>query len=157
MTVNLLEQNYLHLLKKIEKESFIYSVNSPISRKKELGQFFTDSSVANYMSSLFSFKKSINKKLKILDCGAGHGILAIALLYKLVTKGYKDIELTLYEIDNKAVEYLNDNLKVFKERHEFIKFSYTIIQENFILDNNSDKFDYLTPRHQIHLTYKKSF
>ncbi len=143
MTVNLLEQNYLYLLKKIEKESFSYSDNSPISRKKSLGQFFTDSSVANYMSGLFSFKKSIDKKLKVLDCGAGHGILALALLYKLISKGYKIIELTLYEIDDKAVKYLNDNLKLFKERHNSIEFSYTIIQKNFILDNCSDKFDYI--------------
>ncbi|SFV58433.1 Modification methylase PstI [hydrothermal vent metagenome] len=143
MTVNLLEQNHLYLLNKIEKESFAYSVNSSISRKKKLGQFFTDSSVANYMSTLFSFKKSIDKKLKVLDCGAGHGVLAIALLYKLVTKGYKTIELTLYEIDNEALKYLDDNLKLFKENHDSINFSYTIIQKNFILDNGSNKFDYI--------------
>ena len=143
MTVNLLEQNYLYLLKKIEKESFSYSINSSKLRKKEFGQFFTDSSVANYMSSLFSFKKNIHSKLKILDCGAGHGILAIALLYKLVTQGYKTIELTLYEIDDKALNQLDKNLRDFKDTHSSIAFSYTIIQENFILDKGSDKFDYI--------------
>lgn len=143
MTVNLLEQNYLHLLKKIEKESFSYSLDSPISRKKELGQFFTDSSVANYMSGLFSFKKDIDKRLKVLDCGAGHGILAIALLYRLVTKGYKVIELTLYEIDVEILRYLDDNLKSFQKYHSSIEFSYTIIRENFILDDCSDRFDYI--------------
>jgi len=143
MTVSLVEQNYIDFLKIIEKESAEYSTLSNTLLKKELGQFFTDSSVAKYMSNLFDFNISIDKKIELLDCGAGHGILSIALLYRLVVKGYRNIDLTLYEIDENVVETLENNLNFFAKKHTKLKLSYKIIKKNFILDEHNKKFDYI--------------
>jgi adenine-specific DNA-methyltransferase len=143
MTVNLIEQNYINFLKTIEKESADYSAISNSSLKKELGQFFTDSSVAKYMSNLFDFNIPVDEKIELLDCGAGHGILAVALLYRLVLKGYIYINLTLYETDENVLETLEKNLTFFTKRYTKIKLSYKIIKKNFILDEHNKKFDYI--------------
>jgi adenine-specific DNA-methyltransferase len=49
--------------------------------KKELGQFFTSSAIANFMANMFSDTKIEERKL--LDCGAGIGSLTIPAIHKL--------------------------------------------------------------------------
>ena len=143
MTVDLVKQNYIDFLLTIEKESSLYSQNSSFGIKKNLGQFFTDASVAKFMAEMFSCSLPRTNKVSILDCGAGHGILAIALLSRLVLEGYNSIELTLYEIDDLALGKLNENLIEFSLKYPYLDFSYTIKNSNFILDNIKEKFDYI--------------
>ena len=64
-------------------ERFIASV--PKAKRKKYGQFFTNSTTAKFMASLFSFDLSI-QKIEILD--AGTGILAAAVVQKLNELGY---------------------------------------------------------------------
>ena len=62
-------------------ERFIASV--PKAKRKKYGQFFTNSTTAKFMASLFCFDLS-KQKIEILD--AGTGILAV--VQKLYELGY---------------------------------------------------------------------
>ena len=64
-------------------ERFIASV--PKAKRKKYGQFFTNSTTAKFMASLFCFDLS-KQKIEILD--AGTGILAAAVVQKLYELGY---------------------------------------------------------------------
>ena len=66
-------------------ERFIASV--PKAKRKKYGQFFTNSTTAKFMASLFCFDLS-KQKIEILDAGAGTGILAAAVVQKLYELGY---------------------------------------------------------------------
>ena len=62
-------------------ERFIASV--PKAKRKKYGQFFTNSTTAKFMASLFCFDLS-KQKIEILDAG----ILAAAVVQKLYELGY---------------------------------------------------------------------
>ena len=141
MTISLVHQSHIDLLKAIENKAFVYAQTTSSDQKKKLGQFFTDHRIANFMATLFSLHLPKSRTVDILDCGAGHGILSIALLYKLIKKGYNEINLTLYEIDPNILQDLNHNLKDFKREHPGIIFNYSIIEKNFILDILNKTFD----------------
>lgn len=70
-------------------ERFIASV--PKAKRKKYGQFFTNSTTAKFMASLFCFDLS-KQKIEILDAGAGAGtgtgILTAAVVQKLYELGY---------------------------------------------------------------------
>lgn len=77
-------------------ERFIASV--PKAKRKKYGQFFTNSTTAKFMASLFCFDLSKQKR-EILDAGAGTGtgILAAAVVQKLYELGYvRKIYVTCY-------------------------------------------------------------
>lgn len=143
MTVNVREQNYFQLVHQIEKSSAWYAKNTSSPQKKKLGQFFTDYTIAEYMASLFNFTQHSEQEIDVLDCGAGHGILSIALIHRLIVHGYSNITLTLYELDSNVTDELNKNLAALKNQYPYINFSYTIINNNFILDHIPNRFDYI--------------
>ena len=64
-------------------ERFIASV--PKAKRKKYGQFFTNSTTAKFMASLFCFDLS-KQKIEILD--AGTGILSAAVVQKLYELGF---------------------------------------------------------------------
>ena len=64
-------------------ERFIASV--PKAKRKKYGQFFTNSTTAKFMASLFCFDLS-KQKIEIFD--GGTGILAAAVVQKLYELGY---------------------------------------------------------------------
>jgi len=141
MTVSLTDQTHTNLLKTIEYKASVYAKTTSSNQKKQLGQYFTDFRIADYMANLFSFKMSKNKTVEILDCGAGHGILSISLLNILVKKGYTAFDLTLYEIDSDVLQDLHQNLLSYKKEHPHITLNYRVIEKNFILDPIKKKFD----------------
>ncbi len=141
MTISLTDQTHTNLLKTIEYKASVYAKTTSSDQKKQLGQFFTDYRIADYMANLFSFETSRNETIEILDCGAGHGILAISLLNILIQKGYKKFDLTLYEIDPGVLRDLHQNLSSYKEEHPDITLHYRVIEKNFILDPIRSKFD----------------
>ena len=125
----------------IENQYINYNNLNDEIHKKQFGQYFTDKSIADYMSSLFINK---NQDIKILDCGAGNGILSISLINKLSKYNFtKNIELTLYEIDNNIIPLLTSNLNKLQNKLNNINIKINIIEKNFILDNNQNKFDYI--------------
>ncbi len=104
-------------------------------QKRKFSQYFTPAGIAAFMVSLFTISQK-NESIKILDPGAGAGILSTALLDKILEKNnnLKNIEVTAVEIDyslHKHIEdsYENCNLKCINAG---IKLSYKIVHENFI-------------------------
>ena len=109
------------------------------NERKKIGQFFTSKETANFMSNLSKINKS---SIRILDAGAGTGILSIALLEKLDNnKNIKEIEIDLYENDENIVDILEKNISSSKLLLKKLT-NYNIIQKNFILDDDIEKEKY---------------
>lgn len=106
--------------------SFVETVDK--DDRKTYGQFFTAQKSAEFMSAMFNV--DIDKPvLKILDAGAGSGILSVALVENLRNRGYHgEIILVCYETDDKVLGLLKNNLESIKD----INFSFDIRQENYI-------------------------
>lgn len=106
---------------------FIASV--PKSKRKSYGQFFTTGTTAQYMAGLFCFDHT-KTELKILDAGAGTGILTAAVIDKLFNDGYKgNVCMTCYETDPNVLPVLTQNLELLKSEY---RFSYEIKTDNYI-------------------------
>ncbi len=144
------EKKHIGLLEKviINTDDFIQSV--PKSQRKKFGQFFTTGASARFMAELFNIDLS-KKRLKILDAGAGTGILSAALVERIFKDGYKGaVHLVCYETDLKVLPILEKNL-VFA--HLKYGISYEIKSENYItsqffgvntlLDQDCQKYDYI--------------
>ena len=85
------------------------SFNAATSREErsQIGQFLTPLSIADFMASLF---KPVTKDIRILDPGAGAGVLFSALISKLVAqkKRPSSIEVVAYETDKVILPLLRD-------------------------------------------------
>ncbi|BBW98769.1 HsdM family class I SAM-dependent methyltransferase [Geobacillus subterraneus] len=106
------------------------------SNRKKIGQFFTPPAVATYMANLMEHNTST---IKILDAGAGTGILAGALCERILEQSnINTVHIDLYENDENVLPVLRANMELVREVLEKNgkRFSYNIIQENFILDNS---------------------
>lgn len=113
-----------------------YAKNVTIQHKKNNGQYFTPTEIANFMAGLSNFDK---EKLKILDPGCGTAILSCSLIEQLTKQNdlLKEIDLDVYETDQNillytqaALNYLTQWLKQYK-----IKLSVRINTNDFVLVN----------------------
>lgn len=121
------------MIKQIEQTTLEYQKKVSKKERKSKAQFFTTLSIAEYMSSL-SKRYDDSKALNVLDCGAGTGILICSLIDKLKNDGFNnEINIDLYENDEKVIEVLRENMKFYSERYEGLNIN--IIQDNFILAN----------------------
>lgn len=105
------------------------------TKRREYGQFFTPITVADFMARLFTLTGS---RLRILDPGAGTGILACAVCESLAASGaIREIEVDVYESDLQLVEYLERSLSYLQSwlGDRNIKVRFTVRQEDFILAN----------------------
>ncbi|MFY4862829.1 Eco57I restriction-modification methylase domain-containing protein [Aliarcobacter butzleri] len=85
---------------------------------------------------MISIKKDKSKLLYILDAGAGDGLLSISAVIKCIKLGYKNIHVTLYEIDNELIENLNSNFSDLIN-HKLLKninLTFEIICKDFIVE-----------------------
>ncbi len=123
-----------------------------ITLKEKYEQFYTPSTIANYMASFF--RESKKNKIKVLDPGTGMGSLTIAFILTVLTWKNKPnkIELTLYEIDTTVREHLEIILKELSSisLEKNIELSWQVEWCDFIEDNVSkiqsnsfDMFDYV--------------
>ncbi|MDC3424253.1 SAM-dependent methyltransferase [Aquibacillus sp. 3ASR75-11] len=104
------------------------TVNPLLKRKSELGQFFTPSSIAQFMASLFAKEKMKNPR--VLDAGAGIGSLTSAFLVQLISENLsRSANVNLIEIDEYLEEQLTDILSMFEDE---INISANIVIEDFI-------------------------
>ncbi len=103
------------------------------SQSKELGQFFTESKTADYMASMLDSIGNV-ELVKILDAGAGEGILTTSAARRCLELGNRRVHAILFEID-KQLSTLEKNLDrlagIFIKKGG--KFSYEIHNEDFIL------------------------
>ena len=113
-----------------------YIDHMPKSLRKKYGQFFTSSETAEFMASLFTVPHQ--KKVSILDPGAGTGILSVALIERLQKQTeIEEIELICYENDLNILELLHSNLQWVCQRAQK-KISYQVVTENYILSQIAD-------------------
>ena len=125
MIVENIYDNSIDYIKDIEK-----------TKRKHIGQFFTPAPVAKYMASLSDTSDS---SVRILDAGAGSGILTAALCEHIVTNSrIKNIDIDLYENNEDVLPLLISNVKYIKDFLELNnkKVNTKIIPKNFILSNS---------------------
>jgi adenine-specific DNA-methyltransferase len=124
MIVNYIYETTLNYVKSVSKNV-----------RKNIGQFFTPPSVANYMAGLMEHNQNT---VKLLDTGAGTGILIGALCQRIINNPLiRNVIVDLYENSTDIVPLLRENMEYIKnvlEEHGKT-LHYEIIQENFILHN----------------------
>ena len=90
-------------------EAFLNAVTR--TERKKYGQFFTSELSAIYMASMFKINLEADC-IRLLDAGAGSGILSVALIERIRNMGYQgEIILTCFENDHKIIPLLAENLK----------------------------------------------
>ena len=109
-----------------------YIAQMPKVQRKKYGQFFTSKETAVFMASLFDIPTG-RTSLKILDPGAGSGILAIALVDRIqAVSNIRHIDLVCYETDKNVIPLLRSNLD-WVCQHADIDVVYQIVSDNYIL------------------------
>ena len=142
------------MLEKIIELTNLYIENMPKKERKKYGQFFTSMETARFMASLYECPAG-KSCIKVLDAGAGSGILSCAFIEWVEQFDYiSEIDLVCYENDENVLEILKENLEYCKEKSTK-RIKYDIKTENYItsqyLDFNSmiggnttpPKFDYV--------------
>jgi len=118
---------------RIEKEENDSYFISESVHQVNLAQFFTPTKIADFMASLFDLNKS---KIRILDPGAGEGILSQAIIDRIIKERIRltEIEVVAIEFDSKLLEILESKYKIALDncRKAGIDFSYKIINKDFI-------------------------
>ncbi|WP_343363308.1 Eco57I restriction-modification methylase domain-containing protein [Listeria seeligeri] len=128
------------MLNTILEQTNIYLDSMPKSNRKKYGQFFTSGETAKFMAELFDIPKD-KKSLRILDAGAGSGILSCAVVERLqLVNSIKSIYLVCYENDQNIVKLLNENLEYIKN-HSTIHIDYEVREKNYILDQKFEIAD----------------
>ena len=123
----------------IEQKDDVISLQSAFLRSKSLesrrtlGQFFTGSVVSDYMASLVVKPKS--ETIRILDAGAGTGILTASTALHCLGMGCKTVHAVLYELDYEAVASLEQTLNIVQRKFckQLATFTYEIFCEDFVL------------------------
>ncbi len=128
-------------------EKFVTSI--PKADRKRYGQFFTSELTARFMASLFTLDFT-KDELRLLDAGAGTGLLTAALVEHLRQEGYSGtIRVTCYENDAKVLPVLKQNLELLRERAGI---KYEICTDNYLTSQNFLEQDlYREPRPQYDL------
>lgn len=129
--------NYLEtiddLTQKADLIKYTYLKNNSVQNRKKYSQFFTPSGIAAFMASLFDLDKST---IRILDPGAGTGILSVAVIESLLNSPnqIKQIELIVIEIDETLEKHLHKSFDICADKckEQGIDFTYKIISEDFI-------------------------
>lgn len=129
------------MLEKIIDLTNQYIDKMPKKERKKYGQFFTSMTTARFMAGLYNISESMDK-VKVLDAGAGSGILACAFVERLESLDFvKDVELTCYENDSNVLPLLQSNLAYCKE-HSSKNITINILTDNYILSQYLD-FNYM--------------
>lgn len=111
------------------------SLNSTTSRadRSEIGQFLTPFSIADFMSSFF---EATTKEVRILDPGAGAGVLFAACVKKLLSqkKLPASMEVVAYETDKAILPYLQETIDKCTElcKKRKVRFTGIIREDDFI-------------------------
>lgn len=119
-----------------ERLGLWYAPHRTAEHKKQLGQYQTPLAVAYYMAGLF---RASSSSLRILDPGAGTGILSCALceIIASVPSELREIDLVAYEIDPTIARCLGACLAYTQQWLECrnVTLRYRIVVEDVILAN----------------------
>lgn len=112
------------------------------SNGRPVGQVFTPANVARFMASRI---RSIPERIRILDAGAGAGILTAAVCDRIATlKKRRTVFAELWETDRHLLPILRQTMERCGEqlRASGHAFDFQILTDDFILDGSgSDLFD----------------
>lgn len=118
------------------------------AKSKEFGQFFTSFEIAKYMSRMITVEAGLENEVRILDAGAGEGILGISAVLHCIELGYTKISLLLYEVDPELIEHISTKVAQLFELNicKTIDLQVEIKDEDFILSRpdqqeNIPRFD----------------
>lgn len=113
----------------LEKERISHAIETSLNHKESLGQYFTPYPIAKFMSSLFP---ETDKKIKLLDPGAGIGTLSCSFMERIIKEKWNtpEIHVSAYDIDKNVFNTLNENIA--NSSSEFKKSDYEIISEDFL-------------------------
>ena len=129
------------MLEKIIDLTNQYIDSMPKKERKKYGQFFTSMETARFMAGLYDVSENMDT-VKVLDPGAGSGILICAFIERLETLNFvKNVELTCYENDSNVLPLLWDNLAFCKE-YSSKNITINILTDNYILSQYLD-FNYM--------------
>lgn len=112
--------------------------------KSEHGQFLTPTAIAAFMGSLAissSAKFAPGSTVRILDPGAGSGVLSCAICEALATSEAPPgrVELTVYEVESGLLKHLRSTLEYLtiwlSERTPAVELSFALLSFDFVLDN----------------------
>ncbi len=112
--------------------------------KKELGQYFTGLETADYMAEMI---QPVNAPVvRIMDAGAGTGVLAFSASLRCLKIGHRRIHAVLYEIDKSILPQLEANMRHISQifKNQGGKFTFKIYNEDFVLsrpDRSKERFD----------------
>lgn len=110
------------------------------THRSKLGQFMTPSPIARYMASMFS---PTSGNLKLLDPGAGAGVLTAALVERLCNSSVKphSASLVCYELAPELIDHLSNTLNesVHQLESDKIKASFNVNAGDFILCNSNGR------------------
>ena len=111
-----------------------YCEANPVSDRKLKGQIFTPPKIASFMAGLFASQKST---IRILDPGAGTGILVAAVCDRLIQENRQNLEILVhvYENDKNVLPFLKSTLEACKNALNTVNCSmdYQIFNDDFIL------------------------
>ena len=136
----------MQTLKKLKEESLldysfrlsnIYKENQQKDVRKGKGQFFTAPNIAKFMASLANIEK---QEIRILDPGAGTGILTAAIFDLIInnSKNPMKIYLDVYETDKSIISLLNSFLleskRELSNHNHYLSFN--IYDKDFVITNS---------------------
>ncbi len=99
-----------NMLEKIIELTNEYIEEMPKKERKKYGQFFTSIETARYMAGLYHTETN-RLQLRVLDAGAGSGILTCALIERLdKIEDIKEIIVTCYENDEECITIITGKL-----------------------------------------------
>lgn len=125
------------LLRQAEGLRLEASLQLDSQSRPALGQYFTPIAVARLIAQIV--EPLANEKIRLLDAGAGTGMLTAAFVAAACRwqKRPKEISVTAFEIDRNLLPYLERILDACRSlcRKYEIKFSFEIENKNFILES----------------------
>lgn len=129
------------LLNQIHQLQLAFASEQTRSSKRSLGQFLTNDVVAAFMCEHIDV--SGMKHVRVLDAGAGAGILGVAAVLRCIEQGVESVELDVFEIDNNILDLLKQNLKLLEVEcsKNCVSLNYRILHRDYILDEHHEKYD----------------
>jgi len=104
------------------------------NHRSDLGQFFTPSSIAEFMASMFN---AMPEEVRLLDAGAGTGSLTVAFIQRacLEDPSPHSIQATAYEIDPDICQYLEMSMQDCETacEKEGVEYTSRVLNEDFII------------------------
>ena len=130
------------MLRTIEMYTNEYKDTTQKEIRKKKGQFFTPAEVSMRMAAVEN-KYPKNQLIRVLDPGAGNGILSFAVIDKLLRSGYKWLDITLIETDKEILPVLEYTITKIRQICESYHAECTIhyIDQNFVLWESSRLYD----------------